>query len=81
MENTKHENKYCPRCNVIFECKVGSVNLCQCSTVQLTAEERNFLLDKFDDCLCASCMAELRSEYHREHLQKKISKILGPHGR
>lgn len=56
----KHEDKYCPRCQSLFECKVGSINLCQCSAVQLTHEERVYIAKLYDDCLCAQCMQALQ---------------------
>lgn len=67
---SNQEEKYCPRCKAIFECKVGSINECQCSAIILTAEERNYISEKFDDCLCASCMKELKTEYHNNSLKK-----------
>jgi hypothetical protein len=59
----KHEEKFCPRCNTRFECKVGSIDLCQCSAVQLNDAERNYIADKFHDCLCARCIEQIRDDY------------------
>lgn len=59
----KHEDKYCPRCNIVFECKAGSIMQCQCSTIQLSLEERIYIESKFEDCLCADCLAALQKEY------------------
>ena len=59
----KHEDKYCPRCNIVFECKAGSIMQCQCSTIQLSLEERVYMESKFEDCLCADCLAALQKEY------------------
>jgi len=59
----KHEDKHCPRCQTLFECKAGSIMLCQCNTIQLSAEERAYVGAKFDDCLCAACLAVLQKEY------------------
>ena len=73
----KHEEKYCPRCNTLFECKVGSISLCQCTTVQLSQEERSFFNQKYNDCLCANCMKELKSEYSTQRHNQKLKKILG----
>ncbi|OJJ19914.1 hypothetical protein BKI52_15665 [marine bacterium AO1-C] len=56
----KHEDKHCPRCQTLFECKVGSINLCQCTTVTLTPEERAYIAKLYDDCLCANCMRALQ---------------------
>ena len=58
-----HEPKYCPRCNALIECKVGSILLCQCAAVNLNDAERDFI-SRYDDCLCAKCMNELKAEFH-----------------
>lgn len=63
MNNPKYRN--CQRCNSEFECKVDTINLCQCSTIKLTREEQNHISERFNDCLCASCMKELKTEYHK----------------
>lgn len=55
----KHELKYCGRCFVQFTCKVGDVLACQCSTVSLSEQTKNFLLETKYDCLCADCMQQL----------------------
>lgn len=72
----KHEKKYCPKCNSVFECKVGSILLCQCTTVKLNEKERDYMKEKFDDCLCADCMKEVRAEYHNNKLKSRIKKLL-----
>lgn len=73
----KHEIKYCPRCKHTFECKLGSILLCQCTTVTLNEKERDYMREKFDDCLCADCMKEVRAEYHNNKLKNTIKKLLG----
>ena len=59
----KHEDKHCPRCNIVFECKAGSIMLCQCSTIQLSVEERAYVESKYEDCLCVNCLYTLQKEY------------------
>ena len=59
----KHEEKHCPRCNIVFECKAGSIMLCQCSAIQLSVEERVYVESKFEDCLCINCLRYLQNEY------------------
>ncbi|MEN1786340.1 MAG: cysteine-rich CWC family protein [Bacteroidota bacterium] len=75
----KHEEKFCPRCGTKFECKVGSILLCQCSTVVLNERERKFISERYDDCLCAKCMQELKIEFQNKKLKSRISSILGVH--
>lgn len=73
----KHEEKYCPRCTIRFECKVGSILLCQCNSIDLTEGERNFLQEKYDDCLCANCMKEMKTEFHNNAFKQKLKKLFG----
>ncbi|WP_018626818.1 cysteine-rich CWC family protein [Niabella aurantiaca] len=73
----KHEDKYCPRCKQPFECKVGSILLCQCSTVILNDAERDFVSKQYEDCLCATCLKELKAQYHQQKFQGKLKGILG----
>jgi len=70
-----HEQVRCPRCNAGFECKVGSILLCQCTVVPLSIEERSFISDRYDDCLCANCMREMKKAYHRYLLEQKLNQI------
>lgn len=74
-----HESKFCPRCNAAFECKVGSITLCQCAPVRLTEEERAFLGEQYHDCLCADCMLAMKGEYHNRRFKNRLDRILGPH--
>jgi hypothetical protein len=55
-----HELKYCPRCHSGFECKAGSILLCQCNAVLLTEREKEYLSNNYNDCLCAACLIELK---------------------
>ena len=57
-----HEEKICQRCNSIFECKVGNINNCQCSSIVLSDDLQNFLDNSFFDCLCINCLADLNSK-------------------
>ena len=57
---TKHEKKNCPRCNTLFECKVGSITLCQCMKAELTSDERENIGLQYNDCLCINCILELK---------------------
>ncbi|AHF16273.1 cysteine-rich CWC family protein [Niabella soli] len=73
----QHEDKYCPCCKQPFECKVGSILLCQCSQIKLTAAERDFIGEQYDDCLCSKCMLKMKERYHKNHFQDRLKKILG----
>ncbi|TGN21164.1 hypothetical protein EHS15_00745 [Leptospira idonii] len=69
----KHEEKFCPKCKNLFECKVGSIAICQCSKVALSEEERNYLSIQYDDCLCYQCMSLLTEEYKTLQLYKSLT--------
>ena len=62
--NTPQPPKQCPRCKNDFECRVDDISQCQCSAVTLTDEERLYLSQHYNDCLCAKCMVELQSQYN-----------------
>ncbi len=58
-----HEKKACPRCRQPFECKVGDIGHCQCNGIRLTAEERSFIEQRYNDCLCRDCLEALQNKY------------------
>ena len=60
----KHEKKQCPRCAAEFECKTGSVLLCQCSKIEMTEAQLEYSNSQYDDCLCLSCLQSLKREYN-----------------
>lgn len=74
MSNCKHEMKRCPRCHSGFECKSGSILLCQCQTVTLTEVQLDYIYADYDDCLCLSCLVELQSECNQLQFKKKLEK-------
>ncbi len=55
-----HEDKQCPRCKQLFECKSGSITLCHCSETHLPGETLAALHLRYDDCLCAACLQEIQ---------------------
>jgi hypothetical protein len=73
----KHEEKFCPRCKAAFECKVGSVALCQCQNIKLSETEHNYIRSIYTDCLCANCILEMRTEFNVNRSKSMIKKIFG----
>lgn len=55
----KHEEVHCSRCEASFECKVGDISNCQCSTVKVSGETHEFLAKTHYGCLCKKCLEEL----------------------
>ena len=76
MSNSyKHETKICPRCRGEFECKSGSVLLCQCQTIVLSLEQLEYIHSLYDDCLCVSCLHALRTAYNCQQFEGLISRF------
>ena len=71
----QHEKKQCPRCSAGFECKTGSILLCQCSEIEMTAEQLEYSNSKYDDCLCLSCLKDLQTEFNALSHSQKIKNI------
>ncbi len=69
---TKHEIIACERCGNKIECKANSFTKCQCSEVQLTHNEIEFIAESYEGCLCAGCLLELQQTY-RQNLDTTIS--------
>ncbi|MFY0254016.1 cysteine-rich CWC family protein [Chitinophaga sp. 30R24] len=60
-----HETITCPRCKQTFECRVGTILRCQCQNVVLTDEERTFIRQQYNECLCANCLRQLKIAYQQ----------------
>lgn len=58
----KHEINKCPRCGHLFECKPGNITQCQCYSITLTEEQRVYIEQRYDDCLCGNCLEYLSNE-------------------
>lgn len=71
----KRETKTCPRCKAGFTCKSGEVLLCQCQTLVLSAEQLAFINSRYEDGLCVSCLAELRSDFNQRHYKSRLHKF------
>ena len=62
---SKHEEISCERCHAVFECRANSSFRCQCNTVTLSLNEMQYISERFEACLCASCLAALKEEYNQ----------------
>ncbi|HEY8781885.1 MAG TPA: cysteine-rich CWC family protein [Mucilaginibacter sp.] len=71
-----HETKYCPRCKAPFECKVGSILLCQCQGLTFSEAERDYIRLTYHDCLCRNCLQVMKHEISSTMVKKKIEAIL-----
>jgi len=63
IQSTKHEIISCDRCGTGIECKANSYTKCQCSVVQLTLNEVQYISENYEGCMCANCLLALQQEY------------------
>ena len=73
----RHEDKYCPRCGITFECKAGNITQCQCYGISVNNEEQQYISKQFTDCLCLKCIKELQSACQLEKFTARIRKHPG----
>jgi hypothetical protein len=66
LQSSKHEIIRCERCGDAFECKANKYSQCQCSTVQLSINQVQYISELYDGCLCASCLRVLQQEHAAE---------------
>ncbi|MCL4641782.1 MAG: cysteine-rich CWC family protein [Pseudosphingobacterium sp.] len=59
----KHEIVLCERCGTSIECRANSYSKCQCSAVELSVNEVQYISERYDNCLCAACLQALKQEY------------------
>lgn len=71
----KHEEKHCPRCNLLFECKPGNITQCQCYGILFSDEEKELVAAKHTDCLCHQCLIDMKNEFAVMPKQLPLLKI------
>ena len=70
----KHEILQCPRCNNELECKVGSISICHCSEVNLTEQQKSYITENWDSCLCHACLLSVSQLFD----SKKSTRVKAP---
>ncbi|MCM1034343.1 MAG: cysteine-rich CWC family protein [Paludibacter sp.] len=53
------QTKTCPRCGISFLCNHQDIAHCQCASVQLSANARQYIQTHYTTCLCCKCLHEL----------------------
>ena len=57
----------CPRCGRTFLCRGdGDIEHCQCAAVELSSEDRAYIVSRFEECLCVDCLRNLAAERRLE---------------
>ena len=53
--------KICPRCKTSFECKAASTERCQCTKIDLSKIQKDFLATNYVDCLGFNCLKQIKN--------------------
>lgn len=56
--------KACKRCGAAFVCNPNDISHCDCTGIELSAEETRFISAQFRDCVCNACLLALKEQYH-----------------
>lgn len=59
----KMPNTSCQRCKHPFICNPTNIAACNCSKIQLTAEEIAYIAKQYTDCICNTCLLYLKEEF------------------
>lgn len=54
------ENKICEKCHTVFMCKSYNIKECFCTSINMTAADREAIKALFKDCLCSTCLHEMK---------------------
>ncbi|MCW8798081.1 MAG: cysteine-rich CWC family protein [Prosthecochloris sp.] len=63
MNHSSHEGSggpksvTCPRCGKAFECRLAGD--CWCASVDVSEAIRRSLVERYDTCICRTCLEEL----------------------
>jgi hypothetical protein len=60
----KYEPGHCPRCKQEFVCTPFSIANCNCSKIELSYEETQYIASQFNDCVCNKCLKELKYGFY-----------------
>ena len=55
--------KKCPRCNNLFECLHDNMKNCWCAAIVLDSQQLKYVADHYTDCLCNSCLQEIKKGF------------------
>lgn len=66
----KAENKSCERCGNGFECG-AAIGSCWCFQQEIQIEAMNSMRNKYSDCLCSGCLAEISRSVEENRLGRR----------
>ena len=54
-------NKICKRCKTTFDCNSTLIQNCECNTIELSLETKEYLNKTSYDCLCTKCLNQVEN--------------------
>ncbi len=57
------EHSVCIRCSEKINCMVKEIQLCDCSKIMLSNEQRQFIGFLYNGCICNNCLVDLKKEF------------------
>ena len=69
--------KICPRCKTLFDCKFDNLADCHCVNVDLDARQLEYIADHYGDCLCHSCLQDVKDGFYANSVNPTHGKRIG----
>lgn len=69
----KHEQLHCPRCKKEFVCNPFNIGSCNCSKIELSYDETQYISGQFNNCVCNQCLLELKYEFYLKFHHNKAT--------
>lgn len=63
MQSEIKNNISCERCEQAFICNPSNIAACDCSKIQLSAEEMSYISNHYSNCVCNTCLLHLKDEF------------------
>ncbi len=63
MSDNSTNNTNCQRCHQPFICNAADIAACDCSKIQLSFEETQYIVKQYSNCVCNTCLLHLKDEF------------------
>jgi len=73
--NVEGAARICPRCAEPFICRNDDIIHCECVNVPLSAEDRAYIAERYDTCLCVGCLKILARQRRNEARKNDMERI------
>jgi hypothetical protein len=64
-------DKICERCGKYFDCSHNDVSNCLCASIELDAQQLEYIEQNYSDCLCHACLMEIKSGFYAVEVNPK----------